>query len=233
MNRFFTLLLAASCLTAVGQVEFPWNPDTNDDGIVGAEDLLGLLSVYNGEWELPDPTLWATGTITSLLELEAELDSIASAQQEMLAAIELATTELQEIGDSLQSNGNTCYAVQGSYNGSSYTAVPPTCRHVNVYTGYGSGGANPLRLPEHGLFVGHTISFFLMPYGNANRSVPIQPHPNDALSDGATLIPCNGSYCGGSLSSNSSVGGDANHNKKFVWDGFRWEHVSSGAVTIN
>ena len=74
MNRFFTLLFAASCFTAVGQVEFPWNPDTNDDVIVGAEDLLGLLSVYNGEWDLPDPNL-ATGTITSLLELQAELDS--------------------------------------------------------------------------------------------------------------------------------------------------------------
>ena len=62
MNRFFTLLLAASCLTAVGQSEYclegtVWddelqgcvvaNPaDINLDGCVQLNDLLDLLSAY-------------------------------------------------------------------------------------------------------------------------------------------------------------------------------------------
>ena len=50
MNRFFTLLLAASCLTAVGQVEFPWNPDGNADGSIGVEDLQDFLSVYGSTY---------------------------------------------------------------------------------------------------------------------------------------------------------------------------------------
>ena len=50
MNRFFTLLLAASCLTAVGQVEVPWNPDGNADGLIGVEDLQDFLSVYGSTY---------------------------------------------------------------------------------------------------------------------------------------------------------------------------------------
>ena len=62
MNRFFTLLLAASCLTAVGQSEFclngtawdeelggciPWNPsDLNQDGCVDVNDFIGHLAAF-------------------------------------------------------------------------------------------------------------------------------------------------------------------------------------------
>ena len=42
MNRFFTLLLAASCLTAVGQVQ----GDVNGDGCVQLNDLLDVLSGF-------------------------------------------------------------------------------------------------------------------------------------------------------------------------------------------
>ena len=70
MNRFFTLLFAASCLTAVGQSEYcldgtVWDDelqgciveidpcqlafDYNQDGQVGSSDLLGLLSQYGVE----------------------------------------------------------------------------------------------------------------------------------------------------------------------------------------
>ena len=47
MNRFFTLLLAASCLTAVGQTEYPYNPDFDGDGYVQISDLIGFLSFFN------------------------------------------------------------------------------------------------------------------------------------------------------------------------------------------
>ena len=51
MNRFFTLLLAASCLTAVGQVpQFPYNPDENNDGFIGVNDLTGLLANFDEEF---------------------------------------------------------------------------------------------------------------------------------------------------------------------------------------
>ena len=45
MNRFFTLFLAASCLTADGQVTYPYNPDGNADSLIGASDIQDLLTV--------------------------------------------------------------------------------------------------------------------------------------------------------------------------------------------
>ncbi|MDB0025034.1 hypothetical protein N9D95_00635 [Flavobacteriales bacterium] len=46
MNRFFTLLFAASCLTAVGQVTYPYNPDGNADGDIAVGDLQDFLVTY-------------------------------------------------------------------------------------------------------------------------------------------------------------------------------------------
>jgi len=52
MNRFLTLLLAASCLTAVGQVEVTihYNPDENANEFVETGDLLELLGLYGQEF---------------------------------------------------------------------------------------------------------------------------------------------------------------------------------------
>lgn len=52
MNRFFTLLLALTCLTAVGQSEYPYpyNPDGNNDGYIGLTDLLDLLTAYGQDF---------------------------------------------------------------------------------------------------------------------------------------------------------------------------------------
>ena len=230
MKKLFTLILAAACSTATAQVEFPWNPDSNGDGEIGVDDLLGMLASFGESWELPDPTTWAGETVLNLLGFEAELDSLAMAQAAELSNIQVAIEQLQAIGDSLQSSGNTCYAFVGGAGPSptASTPIPTSCRHVNIYTGYGSGLGWPVILPIEGEFVGHTISFFLMPYGNAYHHVPIQPHPNDALSDGTTLFPLTSS-----LNSNWSSGASSNIHKKFVWDGFRWELVSEGAVTLS
>ena len=46
MNRFFTLLLAASCLTAVGQSSYDSSADSNGDGCVQLDDLLNILGSY-------------------------------------------------------------------------------------------------------------------------------------------------------------------------------------------
>ena len=48
MKKLFTLLLAAACFTATAQsdIDYPYNPDFENDGFVGIEDVLELLSVY-------------------------------------------------------------------------------------------------------------------------------------------------------------------------------------------
>ena len=87
MSRFFTLLLAASCLTAVGQVTYPYNPDGNADALIGATDLQDMLSTYGGAF-LPseilvgDSTLsfWVDQLSETVLTQQATIDSLVELQ---------------------------------------------------------------------------------------------------------------------------------------------------------
>ena len=50
MKRLLTFLFVASCLTAAGQVTYPYNPDGNADGDIAVGDLQDFLSTYGGEF---------------------------------------------------------------------------------------------------------------------------------------------------------------------------------------
>ena len=87
MNRFFTLLLAASCLTAVGQVTYPYNPDGNADAFIGVTDLQDILSTYGGafvpsEILVGDSTLsfWVDQLSETVLTQQATIDSLLALQ---------------------------------------------------------------------------------------------------------------------------------------------------------
>ena len=78
MNRFFTLLLAASCLTAVGQVTYPYNPDGNADALIGITDLQDMLTVY-GQPFLPSEILVEGQALTTVLtDLQHSIDSLSA-----------------------------------------------------------------------------------------------------------------------------------------------------------
>jgi len=57
MNRFFTLLLAASCLTAVAQSDCSNLHDSNSDGAVTISDLLDLLGLF-GDVDADQDGIW-------------------------------------------------------------------------------------------------------------------------------------------------------------------------------
>ena len=79
MNRFFTLLLAASCLTAVGQVTYPYNPDGNADNQIGVSDLQDLLSGYGQYFELDSiyiDSIELHALLQSLVYRVAQLESM-------------------------------------------------------------------------------------------------------------------------------------------------------------
>ena len=91
MKKLFALLLATACFTATAQVEFPWNPDSNGDGEIGVDDLLGMLASFGEPWELPDPTIWASESIQNLLVFQADLESMSDS----LSSVEASLSELQ------------------------------------------------------------------------------------------------------------------------------------------
>ena len=64
MNRFFTLFFAASCVTAVGQVDY--NPDANGDGAIGSADLVTFLSYYGLELDVNSAVIALTSQLDSI-----------------------------------------------------------------------------------------------------------------------------------------------------------------------
>ena len=77
MNRFFALLLASSCLTAVGQVTYPYNPDEDGNGQIAVGDLQGILATYGNEFS-PSEILVDGETLTTVLtQLQNSIDSLS------------------------------------------------------------------------------------------------------------------------------------------------------------
>ena len=77
MHRFFTRLLAASCLTAVGQVTYPYNPDEDGNGQIAVGDLQGILATYGNAFS-PSEILVDGETLTTVLtQLQNSIDSLS------------------------------------------------------------------------------------------------------------------------------------------------------------
>ena len=77
MKQFFTLLLAASCLTAVGQVTYPYNPDEDGNGQIAVGDLQGILATYGNAFS-PSEILVDGETLTTVLtQLQNSIDSLS------------------------------------------------------------------------------------------------------------------------------------------------------------
>ena len=76
MNRFFTLLLAASCLTAVGQVTYPYNPDGNADGDITVGDLQDFLVTYGNPFSPSEILVNGEALTTVLTQLQNSIDSL-------------------------------------------------------------------------------------------------------------------------------------------------------------
>ena len=57
MKHFMTLMALVVAVTAGAQGttihEYPWNPDSNNDNIIGVDDLLDFLPVFGGEFGNP------------------------------------------------------------------------------------------------------------------------------------------------------------------------------------
>ena len=140
MNRFFTLLLAASCLTAVGQVTYPYNPDGNADGDITVGDLQDFLGTYGNPFS-PSDILVDGVEVQDLVQQLS--DSITNLQ-------------LTQYGGVVIFNSG----IGGSYNFGSPYEIPVDVGAVIGLAGtYLSSGQNAkeLRLPSVGIGDGHII----------------------------------------------------------------------------
>ena len=98
MKKLFTLILAVACFTSSAQTEYPYpyNPDFENDGFVGIEDVLELLSVYGTPFT-PEQLLLDGASLTEIIEsLQEQIDSLASYTNEGFGAIALNDSLLTE-----------------------------------------------------------------------------------------------------------------------------------------
>ena len=54
MKHLITLLFATCCFTASaqGDIDYPYNPDFENDGFVGIEDVLEVVCIWNAIYSL-------------------------------------------------------------------------------------------------------------------------------------------------------------------------------------
>ena len=85
-------------MTAVGQVdiEYPYNPDFENDGSVGIEDLMSLLSVYGLDFTPEDLLIDGSSLSDIITILQAQIDSLASYSNEGFGAMALNDSILTE-----------------------------------------------------------------------------------------------------------------------------------------
>lgn len=232
MKKLFTLLLTAACFTASAQVEFPWNPDSNGDGEIGVDDLLGMLASFGESWELPSANQWASTTLQGLLSLENELDSLGQVLQSEQFFLDSLAASLDSVNvlafcseqlTSWNSLRNDCFIqmYDGAYSNHAYH-VPDDCFHVTVSIYYGCNCCSyslPIRLPQQGMYVGQIIDFTLLRQGGCiNGSISIEALVNGSWSEASTLFDAtdnNTSQFNTNFFLNPS-------NKRFIWDGFEW-----------
>ena len=65
MKYLVALLLAALSLNAVGQTNPNYNPDYDDDGVIGVSDILGVLSTFGETWDSGDTMVIEITPITN------------------------------------------------------------------------------------------------------------------------------------------------------------------------
>ena len=95
MNRFFTLLLAASCLTAVGQVTYPYNPDGNADGDIAVGDLQDFLVTYGNPFS-PSEIMVGDSSLTYWVE---QLSQTIQEQQQTIDLLQSRTSAVGASGE--------------------------------------------------------------------------------------------------------------------------------------
>ena len=70
------VLLVTTCLTAVGQVTYPYNPDGNADGGIAVGDLQDFLMVYGNDFEPSEIVVDGQSLSEVILQLQNQIASL-------------------------------------------------------------------------------------------------------------------------------------------------------------
>ena len=207
MKHLITLLFATCCFTASAQadIDYPYNPDFENDGFVGIEDVLELLSVYGTPFT-PEQLLLEGGSLTEIIEsMQSQIDSLASYTNEGFGAIALNDSLLTEYLVSVAAASEEGDSTLGAWVLELSMAVAEQSSRLDsleslIASGESSGGPqsgqNPIPSYMYDLGDGGQGDFILepgqldvpLPSGNYNSvyipegaSAKIEPHQTTVL----------------------------------------------------
>ena len=63
------LTAIACCLAVAGSAQFPYNPDADQDNIIGSVDLLSLLPLYGSEFNVPAPEVYQGSSLNTYTQV--------------------------------------------------------------------------------------------------------------------------------------------------------------------
>lgn len=63
------LTAIACCLAVAGSAQFPYNPDADQDNLIGTVDLLTLLPLYGSEFNIPTPEVYQGSSLDTYTQV--------------------------------------------------------------------------------------------------------------------------------------------------------------------
>jgi uncharacterized protein (TIGR02145 family) len=122
MKYFVTFLLAALSLNAVGQTNPNYNPDYDANGVIGVDDLLGILSTFGDTWDSGDVIVGCTYLYAVEYNPSANVDDGSCTFLPDCAGVLNGTSVVDECGV-CGGNNSSCEDACGVPNGDNSTCL--------------------------------------------------------------------------------------------------------------
>jgi uncharacterized protein (TIGR02145 family) len=122
MKYIVTFLLAALSLNAVGQTNPNYNPDYDANGVIGVDDLLGILSTFGDTWDSGDVIVGCTYLYAVEYNPSANVDDGSCTFLPDCAGVLNGTSVVDECGVCGGDN-STCLDECGVPNGDNSTCL--------------------------------------------------------------------------------------------------------------
>jgi uncharacterized protein (TIGR02145 family) len=126
MKYFVTFLLAALSLNAIAQINPNYNPDYDANGVIGVDDLLGILSTFGDTWDSGDVILGCTYPAAVEYNSSANVDDGSCTFPVDCYGVLNGTSVLDECGVCGGDN-SSCVDCAGVANGASVLDDCGTC----------------------------------------------------------------------------------------------------------
>ena len=126
MKYFVTFLLAVLSLNAIAQINPNYNPDYDANGVIGVDDLLGILSTFGDTWDSGDVILGCTYPAAVEYNSSANVDDGSCTFLPDCAGVINGTSVVDECGV-CEGDNSSCADCAGVANGTSVVDECGTC----------------------------------------------------------------------------------------------------------